>query len=364
MGEARDIDTVIGEALFSLRENLADSKHRLYKVYARAVLPLFRHIHKGSQVFISLDSEMNAMPLGALYVADKGDRTLADDYKIRIVSAPRDYVLSPASKVPARRSAPVVFANPVYPKVAVAKNRGAQGDGGTLPNNAMSRMWAPLAYAGAEGAAISSIINAKLFAQEKATKANLKAVKSPVILHIAAHAFFDPIPSQGTSALAPKGEEVSAYRRLEHYLSGSGIALSGPMSASKISHNDEILTAAEASYLGLNASELVVLSGCSTGEGIVTNGLGVYGLHRSFIEAGVKSALISLWQVDDQSTAEFMQRFYRRLKAGDGRSDALAAVQEEFRTGRVQSPSGASWKEPYYWAAWQLVGDWRPIKGL
>jgi len=30
----------------------------------------------------------------------------------------------------------------------------------------------------------------------------------------------------------------------------------------------------------------------------------------------------------------------------------------------VKSPDGNNWKEPYYWAAWQLVGDWRPIKGL
>jgi CHAT domain-containing protein len=59
-----------------------------------------------------------------------------------------------------------------------------------------------------------------------------------------------------------------------------------------------------------------------------------------------------------------MDRYYQRLKAGEGRSDALAAVQLEFHSGKVQSPSGTNWKEPYYWAAWQLVGDWRPIKGL
>ena len=59
-----------------------------------------------------------------------------------------------------------------------------------------------------------------------------------------------------------------------------------------------------------------------------------------------------------------MSRYYQRLKDGDGRSDALAAVQEEFRSGKVQSANGVNWKEPYYWAAWQLVGDWRPIPGL
>ena len=68
--------------------------------------------------------------------------------------------------------------------------------------------------------------------------------------------------------------------------------------------------------------------------------------------------------MDDAATAEFMVRFYQRLKAGEGRSEALATVQQEFRSGKVKSPSGVNWKESFYWEAWQLVGDWRPIKGL
>jgi CHAT domain-containing protein len=69
-----------------------------------------------------------------------------------------------------------------------------------------------------------------------------------------------------------------------------------------------------------------------------------------------------LWKVDDAATAEFMTRFYQRLKGGEGRADALAAVQREFRSGIAGKPD--DWKRPYYWAAWQLVGDWRPIPGL
>ncbi len=54
-----------------------------------------------------------------------------------------------------------------------------------------------------------------------------------------------------------------------------------------------------------------------------------------------------------------MVRYYKRLKAGEARSDALAAVQKEFRDSVIPA-----WKHPYYWAAWQLVGDWRPINGI
>ena len=94
-------------------------------------------------------------------------------------------------------------------------------------------------------------------------------------------------------------------------------------------------------------------------------GEGVYGLQRSLTVAGARSTLLSLWKVDDAATAEFMARFYKRLKAGEGRSDALAATQKEFRDGQVRdAQSKLVWSSPYYWAAWQLVGDWRPIKGL
>jgi len=94
----------------------------------------------------------------------------------------------------------------------------------------------------------------------------------------------------------------------------------------------------------------------------VRTGEGVYGLQRSLTVAGARSTLLSLWKVDDAATQEFMTRFYTRLKAGEGRADALAAVQKEFRNGISGKPDG--WTAPYYWAAWQLVGDWRPIKGL
>ena len=125
--------------------------------------------------------------------------------------------------------------------------------------------------------------------------------------------------------------------------------------------DDGYLTALEVSRLQLNGTELFVVSACASGQGDVQTGEGVYGLSRAIAVAGARSSLLSLWKVDDAATAEFMIRFYKRLKAGEGRSDALAAVQKEFRDGTAGS---GQWKEPYYWAAWQLVGDWRPIKGL
>ena len=76
--------------------------------------------------------------------------------------------------------------------------------------------------------------------------------------------------------------------------------------------------------------------------------------------AGARSTLLSLWKVDDKATVEFMVRFYKRLKAGEPRSEALAATQMEFRDGKTGIPG---WSDLFYWAAWQLVGDWPPNPG-
>jgi CHAT domain-containing protein len=160
--------------------------------------------------------------------------------------------------------------------------------------------------------------------------------------------------------LQDQSNKLDPFRRNDPMLR-SGIVLAGANHPDADPTDDGYLTAAEAITLKLDGTELVVLSACNTGQGDVHTGEGVYGLQRSLTVAGARSTLLSLWKVDDAATAEFMTRFYKRLKGGEARSDALAATQQEFRDGLA---GNGEWKDPYYWAAWQLVGDWRPIKGL
>jgi CHAT domain-containing protein len=359
IGPASDIDGIIVEARHSVASNLSDSRQKLYKVYQQAVAPWIREVRHKSNIYLSLDSEMNVIPIESLYVDGFGERVLSDLYKINLVSSPRDYVQGFFEKVPARSGKPVVFANPAY---AINANVNAYNQRSDqlkiMPGR--SRSWEPLQYAGAEGRLVSSTINSKLFEKEGASEKNVKEVKSPLVLHLAAHAFFDPIKNNKVLTADPSTRSLNAYENIEHYLYGSGIALATPVSGGDY-YSDGILSAAEASRLELVGTELVVLSACSTGDGVSTSGLGVFGLHRSFIEAGAKSVLTSLWKVDDQSTAEFMNRFYILIKEGKSKNEALRMVKKDFREGRV---GNGQWKEPYYWAAWQLVGDWRPVKGL
>jgi CHAT domain-containing protein len=101
-------------------------------------------------------------------------------------------------------------------------------------------------------------------------------------------------------------------------------------------------------------ADLVVLSACETGLGEIRGGEGIIGLTRAFQYAGARSVLASLWRVDDKATADLMERFYRHLRAGSPKDEALRAAQLEM----LARPGGSA-AAPYFWASMQLFGDWR-----
>jgi tetratricopeptide (TPR) repeat protein len=104
--------------------------------------------------------------------------------------------------------------------------------------------------------------------------------------------------------------------------------------------------------LRLNA-DLVVLSGCETALGKELRGEGLVGLTQGFLAAGADHVLATLWPVEDRATAEFMKRFYRFLLKDSMRpAAALAATRSSMR-------AEPAWSAPYYWAGFQLIGDWR-----
>jgi CHAT domain-containing protein len=100
-------------------------------------------------------------------------------------------------------------------------------------------------------------------------------------------------------------------------------------------------------------AELIVLSACQTGLGKEIRGEGLVGLTRGFMYAGTPRVVASLWKVDDAATADLMKRFYRAMFV-TGLRPAAALRQAQIEMWKQQR-----WKEPYYWAAFTLQGEWK-----
>ncbi|MEL6669685.1 MAG: CHAT domain-containing protein, partial [Bacteroidota bacterium] len=121
--------------------------------------------------------------------------------------------------------------------------------------------------------------------------------------------------------------------------------------------DDNLLYAFQLPDFNLNA-ELVTLSACETGTGGREMFQGRVGLSQAFLAAGAKSVLSTRWAVDDRATAEIMADFYTQLKEGVAKDQALRYAQRAYRE-RHQGTEKAS---PYYWAAFDLIGDPSPIE--
>ena len=94
-------------------------------------------------------------------------------------------------------------------------------------------------------------------------------------------------------------------------------------------------------------TDLVVVSACETGLGEVLGGEGVYGLQRSFVEAGAKTLVMSLFKVSDEATEKLMVSFYGKwLDTGDKRQ-AFIDAKKEIRN---------EYKDPIYWGAFVMIG--------
>lgn len=103
-------------------------------------------------------------------------------------------------------------------------------------------------------------------------------------------------------------------------------------------------------------ADLVVLSACETGLGEIKRGEGIVGIGKGFSYAGVKSLVTTLWRVSDNSTANFMPLFYKNLKEGMPKDQALWNAKKTF----IKENRNAG--HPFFWSGYVAYGDMQPIQ--
>ena len=328
--------------------------------------PLEESLQGVNTVYYSNTGLLHRINLGAIPFAL--DTTLSDRYKLVQLGSTRSVVLP--SNTLAVNSNSVVMGGIEYDSDSSAIWKSVQSLDTLLfasrgetqfykPDsvNTYIEYWSNLPYTNLEANNVADVLKKYRYSVKKlsgyqATEEAFHSMNakggSPRVLHIATHGFFLPDP-KGSGAES----QNNVYKQSDNPLIRSGIILAGGNHAwatgepVKPGLEDGILTAYEISQINLSNTELVVLSACETGLGDIQGNEGVYGLQRALKIAGVKYLVMSLWQVPDKQTAEFMKRFYQNwLEKGMTIPDAFRLTQHEMRERFV---------DPYGWAGLVLI---------
>jgi len=383
LGPADAVERAVADLRRALKSKGADVRQHARALDELIMRPARRLLGESKQLFLSPDAALNLVPFEAL--VDEQNRYLIESYSFTYLTSGRDLLRLQASAK--SDQPPVVIADPSFDSAsggsAAASNTGEAASRSADLRNVS---FGPLPGTAGEAQAVGSILaGVQLLTQARATEAALKQVKSPSILHVATHGFFladqsqDPDAAARGLALASGNAAALTSSARENPLLRSGLALAGANRRQGGGAEDGVLTALEAAGLNLWGTQLVVLSACETGLGEVPTGAGVYGLRRALVLAGSGAQVMSLWQVDDASTRDLMTAYYKRLRAGEGRGDALRGVQLEMLKGGTAQEASAAQRglgselgagskpsdrsHPFYWAAFIQSGDWRPVAG-
>ncbi len=186
------------------------------------------------------------------------------------------------------------------------------------------------------------------YMQKAATEAIVKSMKGPAVVHIATHGYFQQDVEASSVGVHEENAKNNPLLRSGILLAGASPTIKGEVIPNLESNDNGVLTAYEAMNLNLEGTDLIILSACETGLGDVRAGEGVYGLQRSFLVAGAKALVMSLWKVDDAATQALMTNFYTNLAKGGSKAKAFKQAQLQLM---------AKYKEPYYWGAFVMMGQ-------
>ncbi|MEC4813513.1 MAG: CHAT domain-containing protein [Scytonema sp. PMC 1069.18] len=263
-------------------------------------------------VFIH-DGILRSVPMAALYDS-KGKKFLIEEYAIATTPS-----LSLTDPKPMNRKNLRVL--------ALGLSEPSVVDGVPFP---------PLNYVEQEIAGVQQQIPGKKLSNDEFTSDRLKQELSQEvypIIHLATHGKFGTDPEDTFIVMGNKNDkgenQTLTFYELDRLIRS-------------VTRNTEPM-------------ELLTLTACETAVGNDRSALGLAGIA---IQAGAKSALASLWAINDAATAQFATDFYTKLLSDSSMSKAevLQAVQLEFIHGKALE--GRQYTHPAYWSPFVLIGNW------
>lgn len=286
-------------------------------MYGNLIKPV-RGLFAGKRLIIIPDEEIAWLPFDALLVNEPGSdqadyeglQYLIHDYSISYCYSSS---LIFSNSFPVQRGEEVLSFAPYY---------GITGNPGLSP--------ATLRGAGNEIESVYRWFRGKMFTGNNATETNFRIeMQEPAVFHLAMHSVSDSTDSRYSYLLFDTHNDTLEDGRLYNY----------EISLSRLK------------------SPMVVLSACNSGTGTLYHGEGLMSLARGFILAGASSVIMTAWEVNDEISAEIISRFYQHLSEGKHKDEALRLAKLEYL-----ETSPPVYANPYYWAAYQVIGNNAPIK--
>ncbi|MEZ4938070.1 MAG: CHAT domain-containing tetratricopeptide repeat protein [Crocinitomicaceae bacterium] len=339
------LKTHAGTSYEQINNIYGTSKKPNSKLYELIWQPIEPYVKKGQKIYLSPDGLLHKISFPS--ISKEKDLYLNEIYDLEVLSStgklvyPEKTELTTESKI-------ALFGGIQY-----------------STQEEQNVVWDYLEGTKTEVQEIQKILKEKAFGSEvySASEASEEAFKrtaeSVNYLHIATHGFFFPDMSKSKEDLETEYIETIAFRGSNSLAARNFVNTTNPMmrsglvfagankvwSDSTSSGDDGVLTADEVGTLDLRKSNLIVLSACETGLGEIRESEGVYGLKRSFKLAGAKYLIISLWQVPDKETSEFMTRFYEHLTVSGEIKSSFHKTQKEM----------SEKYDPYFWGAFVLI---------
>ena len=330
----------------SLYGTRTEKEERLYKLLWE---PLEKYLAGAGKVYLS--------PSGLLYkisfpaISNGKDAYLCDAYQIQVKGSTGNLA---TQTLFSKETAPdaLVFGGIKYSE-----------------SNSGTEVWSYLSGTRDEGDAVNGIleksqIKVSYLTEDKATETFFKQNAGNYnILHLATHGFFFDDPNKvrfdekkedieyGDIAFrgSSRAYGVVSFVNNENPLMRSGLVLAGAndvwVNTEQGKTDDGVLTAQEVTQIDMRKNDLVVLSACETGLGDIKGTEGVYGLQRALKMAGVKYIIMSLWEIPDRETVEFMDHFYNNLLGTKDIRTAFYKAQTQMRLKY----------DPYFWGAFVLM---------
>lgn len=310
----------LGTDAKSLQQIYRKQAHALFQLL---IAPVEQQLKGKEDLILILDGILHYVPFET-FIIDR-DSVLIEHFRITYApSATIWATLQGKPKLPNAKEL-VAFADPVLGLKSSESSEELQG-------TALSKL-VRLRYTREEVEGIASLYpqtSREIYLAEEATEEKFRneEISQYKVVHFATHALInEEIPRRSGIVLSPEANGES----------------------------DGVLQMHEIWNLDLS-TELVVLSACQTGLGRVVSGEGMVSLMRAFFYAGTRNVVVSLWNVDDQSTANLMKEFYTQIKSGKSHVESLRQAKLNMIKDARSGSNYAAYEDPYYWGPFILIG--------